>query len=819
MSLEDACNSLVEALDARRTDIVKTLLDHLRKSATSSTPGPSLKSVLSSNCTKHGTLLHYAVHNNLNDAIRALLLAGADPGATNGAGESVLDVVDNPGMNQLFSDEMLRAVAASELDRVKTLIRAGVKDYVFDSVHTKNSALHWAASFGTEDMIKLLVEHGFNINAVNSDGCTPLHDAVQRKDFNIVKLFLDSGADTSVVAVAGKLKGKSPSDMAMKIDKLKPLFPDDPAVNGANHSNNTSINGDDDATAPFNTPVITNGASNMKNVVKQLVNEKLNHLWPRPKHIHELGGEGVTLPPHLQLVVSQSGAGVNVHSLLDVWQVYRQDINDVGHSISVKSISSDHVRAPGDVETGVSSVMVSGQYSLTITSPRIRIIVGDAAGLHYACQTLIQLLWIYKQCPLPQINIRDWPDMKVRAVLVDLAHYGRLPTFETLSSTVKTLAKMKMTELHLFIRLNAGPDWQLSYLPNDLISLDRDCHDRMISIYPTLDILQPCSLPDLASYTPAFSRIVSCFSSRDKLYLGPCLSSVILTSAAQLGPGQVFSSLAGVLAIAPDTSIVMCSNSLVTQHQSLLAELPANIVLMEYGFQSGYPFSSNIATLSVSGVETMVCAGSSSWGCLVGRPGNMISNIVQAAGAPVSGLTVASWSGSPALSPLASSLPGWTLGLGVSWSRDTSLEHVDKYLGDVLTRHVFYDETGSSGQVLLDLGRCESRVELPSGGVSSVSGLQSSLLLSSIMRPDTVDLSNTEPEQVGRVIQESRRCLTRLQVSREGGGGLEEGLVQEITLAGELLLLSARLTRGLLLSDEKSVASLQPTFRTDLANK
>ena len=197
----------------------------------------------------------------------------------------------------------------------------------------------------------------------------------------------------------------------------------------------------------------------------------------------------------------------------------------------------------------------------------------------------------------------------------------------------------------------------------------------------------------------------------------------------------------------------------------------------------------------------------------------MISNIVQAAGAPVSGLTVASWSGSPALSPLASSLPGWTLGLGVSWSRDTSLEHVDKYLGDVLTRHVFYDETGSSGQVLLDLGRCESRVELPSGGVSSVSGLQSSLLLSSIMRPDTVDLSNTEPEQVGRVIQESRRCLTRLQVSREGGGGVEEGLVQEITLAGELLLLSARLTRGLLLSDEKSVATLQPTFRTDLANK
>ena len=68
-------------------------------------------------------------------------------------------------------------------------------------------------------------------------------------------------------------------------------------------------------------------------------------------------------------------------------------------------------------------------------------------------------------------------------------------------------------------------------------------------------------------------------------------------------------------------------------------------------------------------------------------------------------------------------------------------------------------------------------------------------------------------------IQDIRRNLTRLQASREGGGGLGEGLIQEIALSGELLLLSARLTRGLHLSADRKVASLQPTFRTDLANK
>ena len=75
MSEEEACASLIEALDAKRTDIVKTLLDHLAKADPGT--GVGLKSVLARLCTKHGTLLHYAVRNSLNDAIRALLLAGA----------------------------------------------------------------------------------------------------------------------------------------------------------------------------------------------------------------------------------------------------------------------------------------------------------------------------------------------------------------------------------------------------------------------------------------------------------------------------------------------------------------------------------------------------------------------------------------------------------------------------------------------------------------------------------------------------------------------------------------------------------------------
>ena len=148
-----------------------------------------------------------------------------------------------------------------------------------------------------------------------------------------------------------------------------------------------------------------------------------------------------------------------------------------------------------------------------------------------------------------------------------------------------------------------------------------------------------------------------------------------------------------------------------------------------------------------------------------------------------------------------------------------SRKTISRYLGEILSKHLFYDETGSSGQIILDLGRAEACIESPKPLEPGTNVLQTSVLLNVIMRPNGVDLENTSADQLGKVIQEVRRNLTKLQVSREGGGGAGEGIIQEIALSGELLLLAARLARGLILTEEKSVAALQPTFRTDLANK
>eukprot|EP00092_Neocalanus_flemingeri_P008333 GFUD01008985.1.p1 GENE.GFUD01008985.1~~GFUD01008985.1.p1 ORF type:complete len:881 (-),score=182.76 GFUD01008985.1:190-2832(-) len=834
MSLTEACASLVEALDARRTDIVKSLLDHLSK--TGEGCETDIQSVLSCLGTKHGTVLHYAVQADLTDAIRALLLSGADPGISNEGGKTALAmVVENPSLLQVFADELLRAVAASNCKRIEVLLDAGVKIDSVDSVLTKNSALHWAASFGSKEVVDLLLHRGADINAANADGCTALHDAVQRKDAAIVKKLLDAGADVSFVATNGKLRGKTPKELSVKMENIYCLFKDseESLVEGLNSTNENlqslptlhipvttaSVHAPIQVTS---TLLATEIASNTSaGVVKD---EKLNLLWPQPQHLHQLEGEPVTIPPHLHLVISSLSHGHTLHSVLDVWQVHREELNEIGHTASIKGVDQpgNCLAGVGEIEINVCEDLDNNEYNISLTSARIRIRAGGDAGMHYAIVTLMQIFWIFRGSRVPQIIVRDKPEMAVRGILVDMAAYGRLPTLETFTSTIRTLSKLKMNQVHLYMRLSPQVEWQLPFLPNDLIAMDRECHDRRIQVFPTLDIIQPCSFAELKNYTPAFSQIISCFSSRGSIHIGPCLSSIIISTAAQSGPEGVFPVLPGVLSVGASTRIIICNNSL-SNYANLLDNLPSNIGLVEYGFQGDYPFLQNALSNSRSGCQQIFCPGTSAWNCLVGRPLNMANNISNAAKAAkltnAAGLIVASWAGSPALAPVASSFPGWALGLGLAWNSSVKEEYVSRYLGDILSKHLFYDETGNSGQIILDLGRSEACVESPKPLEPGSNVLQTSLLLNVIMRPNGVDLENTSADQLGKVIQELRRNLTKLQVSREGGGGSGEGIIQEIALSGELLLLAARLARGLILTEERNIAALQPTFRTDLANK
>ena len=52
-------------------------------------------------------------------------------------------------------------------------------------------------------MLYVTSDDGGNVNAQNGDGVTPLHDAVQRKEPQIVRLLVNNNADPTLAAYSG----------------------------------------------------------------------------------------------------------------------------------------------------------------------------------------------------------------------------------------------------------------------------------------------------------------------------------------------------------------------------------------------------------------------------------------------------------------------------------------------------------------------------------------------------------------------------------------------------------------------------------------
>jgi hypothetical protein len=92
-------------------------------------------------------------------------MGGADPGLRNSVGQTVLDTLltHSPSSStgrllQPFVDELFRCVAAGDLTRLRVLVAAGLAvGSLVDGPASRNSALHWAASFGPPHVIDFLV--------------------------------------------------------------------------------------------------------------------------------------------------------------------------------------------------------------------------------------------------------------------------------------------------------------------------------------------------------------------------------------------------------------------------------------------------------------------------------------------------------------------------------------------------------------------------------------------------------------------------------------------------------------------------------------
>ncbi|EEB20158.1 conserved hypothetical protein [Pediculus humanus corporis] len=189
--LNEICENIKTAIVHGRTDIIRSILDTCDSNASN---GEVTKDrLLNSKIIPEGTFLLLATQLNQADVVRNLLSSGADPNICN-----AFQSVTNEAIKQIYVDELLRATASSDVNRVKQILDAGVDVNCVDTKETKNSPLHWAACYGTGNVIKFLIDRGARVNAVNSCGATPLHDAISRGAKDVCSELINNGADVNI---------------------------------------------------------------------------------------------------------------------------------------------------------------------------------------------------------------------------------------------------------------------------------------------------------------------------------------------------------------------------------------------------------------------------------------------------------------------------------------------------------------------------------------------------------------------------------------------------------------------------------------------
>ena len=106
---------------------------------------------------------------------------------------------------------LVTAAMDRDTERVRTLLNAGA-DVNSRLSMTGDTALHWAAYYGSIDIIKLLLEKGADVNAINGSRETPLNRAARGNHVDIINFLLNKGADVdSAIAASEALAAQYPN--------------------------------------------------------------------------------------------------------------------------------------------------------------------------------------------------------------------------------------------------------------------------------------------------------------------------------------------------------------------------------------------------------------------------------------------------------------------------------------------------------------------------------------------------------------------------------------------------------------------------------
>lgn len=179
-----------------------------------------------------------------------------------------------------------------------------------------------------------------------------------------------------------------------------------------------------------------------------------NPLLPRPQEIHY--GTGHLRVKDLAIALGTSPnlgdrfAAAELASALSARAGLRVNVVAAPPSAHVimlyRTGPADDLAQPGE-QPGPKSPEA---YSIQITSDRVEVRARSSRGLFYAVQTLRELIeGSGSDASFPVAQIRDWPSLAYRGVMVDMSH-GALPTEKEVERQLDFLARWKVNQYYFY---------------------------------------------------------------------------------------------------------------------------------------------------------------------------------------------------------------------------------------------------------------------------------------------------------------------------------------------------------------------------------
>ena len=390
-------------------------------------------------------------------------------------------------------------------------------------------------------------------------------------------------------------------------------------------------------------------------------------------------------------------------------------------------------------------------YELTITRQAIHLVAQNPAAIFYAAMTLIQLLDQYGTT-LPAMRILDWPDFPNRGVMLDISR-DRVPTMDTLFELVDMFASWKINQLQLYTEhtfaYHKHPTVWAEASPMsgaEILVLDAYCRERFIELVPNQNTfghmrrwlvhdqyrplaecpngcdttwgffdepfsLCPGDLRSIELVQDMLDELLPYFQSRqvnvgcdETVDLGRGRSHEIV---AEKGAGRVY--LDFLRKIRREVRIrdrtMQFWGDIIIEHPDLVAELPRDMIALEWGYEADHAFHTHGDIFARSGIPFYVCPGTSSWNTVGGRTTNAVDNMRSAAenglNHGATGYLVTDWGDNGHWQPLPVSYLGFAYGAALGWyfagNRDIDIP-------TAVSRYAFRDRQDIMGRLARDLG-------------------------------------------------------------------------------------------------------------------